>query len=96
VLGEANCVLCLGRVARALADPATAREQFYAALALYERVHATGNIAIAHEDLARVTTGAERDGHIQAARAAWAAIDLPEEVARVDREFGASRDGSPP
>jgi tetratricopeptide (TPR) repeat protein len=88
VLGEANCALGLGGVARALSDPATAQERYHAALALYEGIHATHHIALAHEDLARVTAGAERAGHIQAARAAWTAIDLPDQVARLDRAFG--------
>jgi hypothetical protein len=35
-----------------------------------------------------VTTGAERAEHVAAARAAWAAMDLPEQVARVEEAFG--------
>jgi tetratricopeptide (TPR) repeat protein len=88
VLGEANCILGVGDVALAQGERDTAREQFAEALALYERVHRTDNIALAHERLARVTSGAERTRHVAAARAAWNAMDLPDEVARLDREFG--------
>jgi hypothetical protein len=46
------------------------------------------HIAIVQEDLARITSGDERAKHVGAARAAWTAMDLPDEVARLDREFG--------
>ncbi len=87
-VGEANCVLGLGDVARARDDDDTARSQFWQALALYESVHRTDGVALAHERLAGVTAGAERATHVVAAREAWGAMDLPDEVARLDREFG--------
>lgn len=87
LLGEANCVLGLSRVAQAEGDAAAARALAAKALALYEHLHATQHVAIAHEDIARVTTGAECAEHVAAARAAWASMDLPDEAARVEREF---------
>jgi tetratricopeptide (TPR) repeat protein len=88
VLGEANCIVSLGRVAAAQGDKARAKAQAEAALALYETVHATDNIAITHEELAVVTEGAERAGHVAAALAAWRSMGLDHEAARVEREFG--------
>ena len=88
VLGEANCISAMGDIARAGGDTAAAKAPYVQALALYEQLHATQNVALGHENLARVTAGAERAGHVAAARAAWASMDLPEQVARVDREFG--------
>jgi tetratricopeptide (TPR) repeat protein len=88
VQGEAGCLLLLGRVARSDGDPAAARTYATRALTIYERLQASQNVAIAHEDLARVTTAAEHAGHVAAARAAWSSIDLPDKAARVDREFG--------
>jgi hypothetical protein len=88
VLGEANGILGVGDVARARDDDDAARSHFRQALALYESVHRTDNIALAHERLARVTGGAERAAHVAAAREAWSAMDLPDEVARLDRAFG--------
>jgi len=85
-LGEGNCNLGLARLACALHDLDSARMHFQEALNLYQSVSNTNNIALAHEGLARVTDGSERDGHIQAARAAWTAIDLLNEVARLDHE----------
>ncbi len=88
MLGEANCIAFLGRVAGAEGDKVAARALATQALALYEQLHQTQNVALAHKDLARLTTGAERAGHVAAACAAWAAMDLPEQVARVKRAFG--------
>ena len=88
VLGEANCRLGQGRVAAGLGDKAGAQSQAEAALALYQRVHATDNIAIAHEDLAAVTEGAERAAHVAAAVAAWREMGLEDRVARVEGRFG--------
>ena len=88
MLGEANCISAMGDVARAEGDAAAALTPYTQALALYEQLHHTQNVALAHEDLAGVTTAAERAGHVAAARAAWASMDLPDQVARVEREFG--------
>ncbi len=88
VVGEANCILGQGRVAAALGDTATARARAEASLALYQRIHATHSIAIAHEDLAAVSTGAERAAHVAAAKAAWREMGLEHEVADVERRFG--------
>ena len=87
VLGEAGCGLGLGDVARARDDDDTARGHFRQALALYEGVHRTDGIALAHARLARISSGKERAAHVAAARAAWGAMDLPDQVARLDREF---------
>jgi tetratricopeptide (TPR) repeat protein len=86
--GEAICLASLGRVAQAEGDVPAARTFYAQALILFEQLHATHSEALAHEDIARVTTAAERAGHVAAARAAWASMDLPEQVARVEREFG--------
>ncbi len=51
-------------------------------------MHATQNIAIAHEDLAAVTEGAERAAHVAAAVAAWREMGLEDQAARVERRFG--------
>jgi tetratricopeptide (TPR) repeat protein len=88
VLGEANCISAMGDVARSEGDAAAAVAPYTQALALYEQLHHTQNVALGHEDLARVMTAAERAGHVAAARAAWTAMDLPEQVARLDKEFG--------
>ena len=88
VLGEANCIAVMGDVARAEGDAAAAVTPYTQALALYEQLHHTQNVALVHERLAQATTGAERAGHVAAARAAWASIDLLEQVTRVEREFG--------
>ena len=88
MLGEANCISAMGDVARSEGDTAAALPPYAQALALYEQLHATQSVALGHEDLARVTAGAERAVHVAAGRAAWASMDLPEQVARVDREFG--------
>ena len=87
VVGEANCISGNGGVARAVGDLATAAAWYQTALTLYQRMHATQHIAIAHEDLARVTEGAERAGHVEAARAAWLSMDLLDEAERVTRAF---------
>ena len=88
VVGEANCLLGQGRLAAGLGDKASARSQAEAALALYQRMHATQQIAIAHEDLAAVTEGAERAAHVAAAVAAWREMGLEDQAARVERRFG--------
>jgi hypothetical protein len=88
VLGEANSISAMGDVARAEGDAAAARAPYAQALALYEQLHATQSVALGHEDLARVTTGGERAEHMAAARAAWVLMDLPDQIARVDQEFG--------
>jgi tetratricopeptide (TPR) repeat protein len=88
VPGEGNCALGLGDVARATGDDDAARVRFREALALYERVHRADNVALAHERLARITEGEERAAHVAAARDAWLAIDLPDRIVRLYREFG--------
>jgi hypothetical protein len=41
-----------------------------------------------HRRLARVSDGANRGGHVAAARAAWTSISRPDLVAALDQEFG--------
>ena len=86
--GEGNCLLGLGRVAQARMDYAAAQVHYRAAMALYQSAHAIQHIAITHMDLASVTVGAERDAHVQAARAAWLSMNLPDQAERVTRRFG--------
>jgi len=88
VMGEANCVSGTGDVARANGDNIAAAAGYRDAMALYETIHATQNIALSHEDLARVTEGAERAAHVQAARDVWLSMGLPDKAEQVTREFG--------
>jgi hypothetical protein len=41
-----------------------------------------------HRRLARICAGADRAGHLAAARAAWTGIDRSDLVAELDQEFG--------
>jgi len=84
VVGEAICFAMLGQLASALNDQNTARTHFAAALAAFRWIGARQNEALALEDLASVSTGAERDGHLRAAREIWLALDRPDELARLD------------
>jgi tetratricopeptide (TPR) repeat protein len=87
VLGEANCILGVGRVAEAQGDKAAARARYAEALSIFERIHRMDNVAIAHEDLADVTGGAERDAHVQAAKETWLSIGLQDKAARIEQRF---------
>ncbi len=66
LVGEAICFAMLGRLARVMGDHTTARTHFMAAVSTFRRVGARQNEAVALEDLASVTLGPERDGHLQA------------------------------
>jgi tetratricopeptide (TPR) repeat protein len=87
VQGEAVCVASLGRVSAALGDAAGAKGRAEAALALFQSIHSGRNIAIAHEDLAAVTQGAERAEHAAAAVTAWRSMGLENQAVRVQRRF---------
>jgi len=89
VLGEANCIQGLGDIALAQSDRAGAQQHFAEALVLYERFSDPYSIGAAHWRLARLTEGAERNHHVQAARTAWESIDRPDLVQRWLEEFGA-------
>lgn len=76
--GKAGCILGQGRVA--------------AALALFQPIHRLGGTTIAHQDLAGLTTDAEREAHVapaepmEAMPAAQAvAVVLPERSRRTVR-----------
>jgi tetratricopeptide (TPR) repeat protein len=84
LVGESNCVLGLGRVAQDKGDYGAARRYFESALALSERVDHKQNIAVAHESLAGVTLGSERDAHVHAAKEIWQAINFTDLAANVD------------
>ena len=71
-------------MARAEGNDETARARYSEALALYERIQARRNVALAHERLAGVSAGTQRDGHLAAARALWLALGIDAYVARVD------------
>jgi len=79
-----------GRGGRSLAlnEQDIARERFPEALALFERVHHSEGIVLAHLLSACVTVGAERTRHVAAARAVGQAMNQPGQVARLDRAFG--------
>jgi tetratricopeptide (TPR) repeat protein len=84
VLGEANCVCRFGDIARAAGDGAAARGQFETALYLYASVSEQAGVGWVHLRLARGLTGAERDSHLAAARAAWLSTGLDSLAARLD------------
>ncbi len=88
VVGEAICHAMLGRLARMLDDDSMAAHQYRAAITLFERSGARNNLAVVNEHLARVTTGAERDRHVAAAREIWIVLDLPIQLAMHEAEFG--------
>ena len=88
VLGEANCIQSLGDIALEQGEVGTAKQSFITALELYERINDPYSIGFAHQRLARVATNeAERQQHIQAARAAWESIGLTDLIKDLDEEF---------
>jgi tetratricopeptide (TPR) repeat protein len=87
VVAEAGCLAGLGRVALANRDLKEARVHFEEALEMFERAQSVYNIALAHEDLASVTRGAEREFHIAVSKEHWSAMKLPENAAAVDARF---------
>jgi len=89
VLGEANCILGLGDIAQATSDHGQARNQYQAALGLYERIQKPYSIGRTHQRLARIAPGPGiRARHVSAAREAWSKIDRPDLLAQLDQEFG--------
>jgi hypothetical protein len=88
VLGEANCILRLGDVAKQVGNLVDAKQRFETALRLYERLEAPYSIGLTQRRLARLCSGAERAQHLHAALAAWTRIDRPDLVAQLDKEFG--------
>jgi len=67
---------------------ASARQLFEQALALYQRIEEPYSIGMTHRQLARITDGAARQPHVQAAREAWTGIDRPISSPRSTQEFG--------
>lgn len=74
ILGEANCIKSLGNIALARADRDAARIGFAEALGLYEKIEEPYSIGHAHQQLAMIAKGKEREKHLAAARAAWTSI----------------------
>jgi len=60
-------------------------------LELYERIPDPYSIGLAHQHLAKLATDeAERQQHLQAARAAWESIGFIDLIKKLDEEFSAS------
>ena len=78
----------LGDIARDRSQMKDAIDHYRQALGRWERIERKKNTALAHEDLAAVTEGAERAAHVAAAVAAWREMGLEDRVARVERRFG--------
>jgi tetratricopeptide (TPR) repeat protein len=94
VLGEANCIRSLGDIALGISDEAGAVRLFEQALDLYGRLPEPRSMGLAHWRLARLARGERRDEHLHAARAAWQAIQRPDMIADLDREFPPARQGA--
>ena len=92
VLGEASCIQSLAHIALERSDHDTARDGYQQALSLYQRAGDPYSIGGAHRRLARLTSGAERDAHVAAARTAWLSINRPDLVADLAAEFGSGND----
>jgi tetratricopeptide (TPR) repeat protein len=84
VLGEANCIRSLGDIALERSEHAAARTAWEQALGLYSRIPEPYSIGWTYHRLAGIATGAERAAHVAAARQAWASIERPDLVARLD------------
>lgn len=74
VLGQILCNASLGNDAKRAGDVKDATQFYRQYLALAQKVQNPVTIGKAHEKLASVTEGAERDEHVHAARAAWESI----------------------
>jgi tetratricopeptide (TPR) repeat protein len=88
VRGEASCLQNLGRIARKEGQPGEARLAYERALTLFQRIASPQGIATTHQLLAHVTDDAERQQHLDAARAAWGSIHRLDLIAALDKEFG--------
>jgi len=79
VLGEANCIQCLGDIDEAEGEIEPARGRWREALALYAKISRPYSIGSAHFRLARhASTPEEAAEHREAARQAWESIDRPD------------------
>lgn len=88
VLGQAHCFRGLASIALVQEEKNTAKELFTIALNLYERIPEAYSVGQAHRQLARLAADeAERQQHIQAARAAWERIGFTDLVEKLDEEF---------
>jgi hypothetical protein len=92
--GEAKCIQRLGGIALGSSSQEEARARYMEALALYQRTEEPYSIGMTHRRLAELAGDeAERQSHVDAARAAWTRIDRPDLVLQLDSEFGTG--GSP-
>jgi tetratricopeptide (TPR) repeat protein len=89
LLGEATCIRGLGDLSLRAGDEAGARDRFQQALDLYARIPNRYSIGWTHRLLAWLARGdsGHREPHLSAARAAWQAIQRPDLIADLDREF---------
>lgn len=90
ITGEAACGEKRGDLALELAALGEARLRYEDALDLYAQISdfdSTGRLDL---KLAKVTTGAERAGHLESSRIAWKSLGKPELLALIDAEIGAA------
>ncbi len=85
--GEANCIRRLGDIATFVSDFAEARRRYTDALHLYTAIPEPYSIGWTHMTLARLTSGAERAQHVQAARQAFLGIGRADLVQFLHDEF---------
>jgi tetratricopeptide (TPR) repeat protein/transcriptional regulator with XRE-family HTH domain len=85
VLGVANGIRSLGEVAAAEGATAEAVRLIDEALDLYARIPEPYSMGLARYHLAKLTTGAERAGHLAEARRLWEPLALPHLLAALDK-----------
>jgi tetratricopeptide (TPR) repeat protein len=91
LLGQANCIKSMGDIALARSEHEQARAWFEQALVTYGRIPDAYAMGWTERRVARLCDEpAERARHVAEARRLWTAIDRPDLVADLDREFGTS------
>jgi hypothetical protein len=84
-----GCIQSLGVIALTEQDTDAARGHFAEGLMFYRRIPEPYSSGWTMRRLARMTEGATRTEHVDAARAAWESIKRPDLVDDLDAEFGA-------
>ena len=93
VLGVANCLKGIGDVRLVKGELGLARSDFLDALGLYRRIESYFGAGWTLVRLSRLATADERIELVREARVLWEAINRPDLVAGLEREFGAGREG---